>query len=73
MKIRFANREIAERGNIDIVKQLQGLPASYPMGTEALSPGVKRQVREADHLPPTNIEIKKAWFYTSTPPYVFMA
>jgi hypothetical protein len=32
-----------------------------------LSPGMKRQEREADHSPPTNAEAKKAWIYTSTP------
>jgi hypothetical protein len=39
----------------------------------ALSPGVKRSGREADHWPPTSAEVKKTWVYTSTPPYAFMA
>jgi hypothetical protein len=39
----------------------------------ALSPGVKRPGREADHSPPTTTEIKKTWIYTSTLPYAFMA
>jgi hypothetical protein len=39
----------------------------------ALSLGVKRPGREADHSPPTSAEVKKTWIYTSTPPYVFMA
>jgi hypothetical protein len=39
----------------------------------ALSPGVKRQGREADHSPPASAEVKKTWIYTSTPPYAFMA
>jgi hypothetical protein len=39
----------------------------------ALSLGVKRQGRETDHSPPTSAEIKKAWIYTATPPYAFMA
>jgi hypothetical protein len=39
----------------------------------ALSPGVKRQGREADHSPPTSAEVKKMWIYISTPPYAFMA
>jgi hypothetical protein len=39
----------------------------------ALSPRVKRPVREADHSPPTSAELKNTWIYTSTPPYVFMA
>jgi hypothetical protein len=39
----------------------------------ALSAGVKRQGREADHSPPPSAEVKKMWIYTSTPPYAFMA
>jgi hypothetical protein len=35
--------------------------------------GVKRQGREADHLPPTSAEVKKALSYTSPPQYVFIA
>jgi hypothetical protein len=49
------------------------LPTSYPMGSGALSPGVKRPGREADHSPPANAEDKKTWIYISTPPYAFMA
>jgi hypothetical protein len=40
---------------------------------ETLSAGIKRKGREADHLAPTIAEVKKAWIYTSTPPYIFMA
>jgi hypothetical protein len=47
--------------------------ASCPTGTGVLSPGVKRQGREADHSPPASAEVKKMWIYTSTPPYAFMA
>jgi hypothetical protein len=51
-----------------------GVHPTYLMGTGALSPrGPKRQEREADHSPPTSVEVKKKWIYTSTPPYVFMA
>jgi hypothetical protein len=39
----------------------------------ALSPGVKRQGREADHSPPASAEVKKMWIYISNPPYAFMA
>jgi hypothetical protein len=39
---------------------------------EALSLGVKRLGREADHSPPSTAEVKNAWNYTSTPQYVFM-
>jgi hypothetical protein len=38
----------------------------------ALSLGVKRRGREADHSPPSSAEVKNAWSYTSTPQYVFM-
>jgi hypothetical protein len=34
----------------------------------ALSLGVKRPEREADHSPPSSAEVKNAWSYTSTPP-----
>jgi hypothetical protein len=33
-------------------------PASYPMGTRALSLGVKRPGRDADHSPPSIAEVK---------------
>jgi hypothetical protein len=33
-------------------------PASYPVGTGALPPGVKRLGREADHSPPPIAEVK---------------
>jgi hypothetical protein len=39
----------------------------------ALSPGVKRPGREADHSPQVSAEAKKMWIYISTPPYAFMA
>jgi hypothetical protein len=38
-----------------------------------LSLGVKRPECEADHSPPSSVEVKNAWSYTSTPQYVFMA
>jgi hypothetical protein len=39
----------------------------------ALSLGVKRPRREADHSSPSSAEVKNAWSYTFTPHYVFMA
>jgi hypothetical protein len=36
--------------------------------TAALSLGVKRLGREADHSPPSSAEVKNAWNYTSIPP-----
>jgi hypothetical protein len=40
---------------------------------EALSPGVKRLGREADHSPPSSAEVKNAWGFTSTPQFSFIA
>jgi hypothetical protein len=39
----------------------------------ALSLGVKRPGRDADHSSPSSAEVKNAWSYTSTPQYVFIA
>jgi hypothetical protein len=39
----------------------------------ALSLGVKRLGREADHSPPSSSEVKNAWRNTSTPQYAFIA
>jgi hypothetical protein len=41
--------------------------------TGALSLGVKRPGREADHSPLSSDEVKNAWRYTSTSQYAFMA
>jgi hypothetical protein len=46
-------------------------PIQWVLGS--LSPGVKRQGREADHSPPASAEVKKMWIYTFTLPYAFMA
>jgi len=34
--------------------------ASYPMVTEGSFPGVKRPDRQADHSPPSSVEVKNA-------------
>jgi hypothetical protein len=34
---------------------------------EAVSLGIKRLGREADHSPPSNAEVQNAWSHTSTP------
>jgi len=46
--------------------------ASFPRGTGALSPGVKRPGHEANNSPSPSAEVKNAWSYAFTPPYVFM-
>jgi hypothetical protein len=50
-------------------------PTQPPIQWEpgAISLGVKRPGREADHPPPSSAEVKNAWSYTSIPEYVFMA
>jgi len=45
-------------------------PTSYP---GALSLRVKWLGCEADHLPPSSVEVKNAWRYNSTPQYIFIA
>jgi hypothetical protein len=39
----------------------------------ALSSGVKCPGHEADHSPPTTVDVKNICIYTFTPPYVFIA
>jgi len=34
--------------------------------------GFKAAGYEADHLSPSSAEVKNAWSYTCTPPYVFV-
>jgi hypothetical protein len=46
--------------------------ASYPMGTRGSFPGVKRPGREADHLPPSNAEVKMSGATPLLPQYAFM-
>jgi hypothetical protein len=43
------------------------------MGTSALSPGVMRPGRDADHLLPSSADAKKERNYTSTAPYAFIS
>jgi hypothetical protein len=58
-RIRFP----AGAGNFSLHHRVQNgagaHPPSYPMGTRGLSLGVKRQGREADHLPPSGAEVKE--------------
>jgi hypothetical protein len=54
-------------------RRLWGPPSLLFNGYRGSLPGVKRQGREADHSPPTSVEVKKMWIYTPTPPYAIMA
>jgi hypothetical protein len=46
--------------------------ASYLITPGALSPGVKPPGREADHSPPSSVEVKTGGHILPIPPYVFM-
>jgi hypothetical protein len=49
-------------------------PALGPVGVQgALTPRIKWPGREADHCPSSSAEVKNAWRYTSTSPYLFMS
>jgi hypothetical protein len=48
-------------------------PTSYSMGTRALSLGVKRPEREADHSPPSSTEVKECVELYLHSLYAFMA
>jgi hypothetical protein len=52
---------------------LWGSPNLLLDAYQGLSLGVKWLEHESDHSPPSSAEVKNAWSYTSTPPYVFMA
>jgi hypothetical protein len=65
------NKTILKTGMLVLLHVVQtgsgAHPAFYPMGTWALTPGVKRQGHEADYSLPTSGEVKKKWVYISTP------
>jgi hypothetical protein len=67
----------AGAGNFSLHHRVQNgsgsYPSSYPMGTRALSRGVKRPGCEAHHSPPSSVEVKNAWSYTSTLQYASKA
>jgi hypothetical protein len=75
----FESRWGQEFSLLHIVQTGSGAqPAYNPMGVGGYFPGVKRLGREAggreaDHSPPTGVEVKKMWTYTFTSPYVIMA
>jgi hypothetical protein len=48
-------------------------PASYPIVTRGSFLGVKLPEREAEHSLSPSAEVKNAWTYTSSQPYMFMA
>jgi len=43
-------------------------PASHPVCTRNIFPGVKQPVCEANHSPTSNAKVKNVWSYTSVPP-----
>jgi hypothetical protein len=48
-------------------------PVSYPVGIWVISPGVKRQGREADHSPPSSTEGKNVGAILPSPIYFYGA
>jgi hypothetical protein len=40
--------------------------------TRAFFPGIECMEHKADHSLLSNVEVKNAWSYTSTPPYAFI-
>jgi hypothetical protein len=46
-------------------------PIQWVLGVLSLE--VQQPGREADRSPSSSVEVKNAWMYTSTHPYVFMA
>jgi hypothetical protein len=65
----------AGAGNFSLHHRVQNGSGAHPAPwvPGALSLGVKRPGREADHSPPSSAKVKNTWSYTSTPQYVFMA
>jgi hypothetical protein len=63
---------LAWTGNFSLYHHVQNdsgaHPPSFPVGTGALSLGVKWLGHEADHSPPSIAEVKNVWSSTSTPP-----
>jgi hypothetical protein len=58
----FESRWDQEFSLLHVVDTYSGIhPTSYPISTEAFSPGVKWPVHEADHSPPVGAEVKKIW------------
>jgi hypothetical protein len=57
----FSLHHRVQNGSGDTQPPIQWVPG-------ALSLGVKRPGREADHSPPSSAEVKNAWSYTSTLP-----
>jgi hypothetical protein len=47
-------------------------PVSYPVSSAGSFPGLMRLKRKAGRSAPFTTEVKNAWSYTSTPPYVFI-
>jgi hypothetical protein len=65
-------RDLAGSGNFSFqhhVKNGSGShPAFYAVGTRGSFSGIKVAGCEADHSPPSSVEVKNVWNYTSTPP-----
>jgi len=65
--------EFDSRQGLPLPDRLWDLPSLLSSGNRGFVLGVKRPGREADHLSLSSDEVRNAWTYPSTPPYVFMA
>jgi hypothetical protein len=68
----FESREGQDFSPLHVVQTGSGAHQPIQWVPGALSPGVKRPGREADHSPPTSAAVKNTWIYTSTSTYAFM-
>jgi hypothetical protein len=58
--LQFKSRQGQDFTSLHVVQTGSGAhPSFYSVGTRGSFPGVKRLVREADHSPPTSVELKK--------------
>jgi len=76
LKYTKRQRRLLEGGNTDwgcLRTECWGKHPPIQWVPGALSLGVKRSGREADHSPPSSAEVKNAWSYTSTPHYASLA
>jgi hypothetical protein len=70
----FESQQEKEFLRLHIAKTIcEAHPASYQMDTGGSFCGNKLQGCEVDPSPPTSVEVKKMWTYTSTPPLIFIA
>jgi hypothetical protein len=58
--------------DFSLLHVVQARPGAH-QPSDIMGTGIYFPERKADHSPPTNAEVKKAWIYSSTPPHAFAA